>query len=105
MGPIERGEQKRYLLEFRDESDQLASLAGVEVEVRMTTRAGEIVKANTAGGGGDDEVEAVSTGIVRLKLTSSDTANMATGLVRGQVWITSAGEGRRLVGGFTTNVF
>lgn len=104
MGPIERGEFKSYLLEFRDNANQLASLASIAIEVRVTTRAGEVTRANTAGGGSDDEIEDVSTGIVRLKFSSAFTSALEPGLLRGQVWITEPGEEARKIGSFTTNV-
>lgn len=71
---ITRGASRSFTVEVRDGADQLVDLG--TARIYFTVRVADTVvlaKANTAGGGSDDQIEVLELGKFRVKFTHADT--------------------------------
>lgn len=80
---IEKGDDKSWTVTIYDNTDVVVDLSSAEIYfyAKENEEDGETVieKANTAGGGGDDEIEFVTDGTdgkIYLHIDSSDTSSI-----------------------------
>lgn len=83
------GESKSYTMELVGSDGLPLPLAGKKLWVTLAQRDEAVLElANTAGGGGDDEVAVVTDpGSIRFFIESSDSSGFASGTLFGEVWV------------------
>lgn len=88
---IARGATRSWTVEVKDQAG-LVDLTGAKIAFIATIGDKTIRKLNTAAGGGDSQIEVLSTGRYRVKFGGSDTSGIYTRQGTCESWVVTADE-------------
>lgn len=102
---VAQGESKAFLIDIDDGAGAPLPLAGKRVYVTLSQRGQvKLEKANTDGGGSNDEIEVVQDGQVRLKLASEETAALSAETLFGETWVAEGASAKTMTGRFQIHI-